>query len=136
MPMAIPMGLSGADWTDEGEVLGVIDEGAGRQLPDHGRVDAVAGIEVELGEGLVLGEAGLADSGVDGRCVTAEALGAEHVDEELAVAGALGFGVTNDLVELAGESGHLEGAEVGSQLFVQHVVIDVVLHGVAPRRAS
>ncbi len=60
------VGLAGADGADEGEVLGVIDEGADGQLPDDGRVDAVAGLEVELRQGLVLRETRLPDAEVDG----------------------------------------------------------------------
>jgi hypothetical protein len=42
------VGLAGANGADESEVLGVVDEGAGGDLPDDGGVDAVGGLEVEL----------------------------------------------------------------------------------------
>ena len=105
------MRLSGADGSDQDDVVAAVDVVAGGQLAQLRVGDALQGLEVDLFERLVVGEAGRAQPALDGAGVTIPDLGLEQLPEVVLVVPLRVLGLTRHLLVVAQHGRHLERLE-------------------------
>lgn len=94
------MRLPNARRTQDDDVAGPLDEAAAGQLAQLATVERGLEVDIELLEGLVPRETGLAQATLDGPLETPAPLGIQGADQEVLVVQVLGRRLLTDAVEL------------------------------------
>jgi len=105
--------FSGAGITDQAERVPGLDPGAGRELVDRRGVHRGVGLEIELLDALVAGEAGVVDAASGAALVPVVTLGHHQFGEEPEVGQLLALGRGRDLFEPVADRGQPQHASAG-----------------------
>ena len=96
---------------DDDDIVAAVDVVAGRQLSQLRFGDALQGLEVDLFERLVVGEAGPTQPALDGAGLPIPDLGLEQLPEVVLVVPLRVLGLTGSLFVVAQHGRHLERLE-------------------------